>query len=77
MRKVYLTLRCEFDPEGVVRPVEFLWEDGRRFPVDRVLDVRRAVSLKTGGRGIRYTVRVLDREVCLYRDGDRWYLEAP
>ena len=43
--------------------------------MDRVLDLKRAPILKLGGKGIRYTCRVKDRIVLLFRDGDRWYLE--
>ena len=77
MRKVFLHVNCAFDPDGGVRPVDFLWEDGRRYEVDRILDRRRAVSFKTGGQGICYTCRVLGRTLRLFREGDKWYLEVP
>jgi hypothetical protein len=77
MRKVFLHVNCEFDPDGEVRPVNFLWEDGRRYDVDRILDCRRAVSFKVGGQGICYTCRVLGRTLRLFREGDKWYMEAP
>jgi hypothetical protein len=53
-----------------------VWEDGRRFPVDRVLDVRQAHSLKTGGTGMRYTVRLGGQSTYLFYEGPRWFVEA-
>ena len=52
------------------------WEDGRRFEVDRLLDVRRAAALKAGGQGVRYTVRILGKETYLFEDEGRWFVEA-
>ena len=57
--KTYVDVLARFDAAGKVTPIRIKWEDGRVFPVDRVLDVRRAASLKGGGLGVRYTVRIL------------------
>ena len=48
---------------------------GRRFPVERVLDVRRAAATKAGGQGIRYTCRILGHETYLFEDDGRWFVE--
>ena len=75
MDKVFLCVRCSCSPEGDVEPTSFVWINGRRYDVDRVLDRRRAPSLLVGGKGVRYTCRVMDRTLYLFRDGDRWYAE--
>jgi hypothetical protein len=64
--------------DGRVTPLEVRWEDGRRFEVDKVLDRRQARSLKTGGTGTRYTVRVGGRTTYLFYDDYRgaWFVEA-
>ena len=56
--KRYVTVVSQTDETGEVTPLTIVWEDGRRYGIDRVLDRRQAHSLKTGGTGIRYTVRV-------------------
>ena len=61
---------------GRVRPRRIYWEDGRSFAVDRLLDTRRAAATKAGGQGIRYTCRVRGREVYLFEDEGRWFVEA-
>lgn len=61
--------------DGTVRPLAIVWEDGRRFEVERVLDVRRAASLKVGGTGVRYLVRIQNRDTFLFYEEPRWFVE--
>jgi len=75
-RRAYVKVVVEYSPEGSIRPLMVEWEDGRRFEVDRLLDVRRAASTKAGGQGMRYTVRILGRETYLFEDEGRWFVEA-
>ena len=73
--KVYVGVNAEFKPDGTLIPRSVLWEDGRVFEIDRILDVRRAASLKAGGTGIRYTVRIGSRETFLFLEEGRWFAE--
>ena len=75
-RRVYVNVIARHDEQGRVRPLEVEWEDGRRFGVDRLLDVRSAAALKAGGQGLRYTVRILGKETYLFEDEGRWFVEA-
>ena len=52
------------------------WTDGRKYEIDRVTDVRQAPSLKGGGLGVRYTVKVRGKEVYLFEDEGRWFVEG-
>ena len=54
--KVYVAVVARYSPEGELRPLSVQWEDGRSFSIDRILDVRRAASLKAGGAGIRLSL---------------------
>lgn len=47
--KIFVEVTARFDTDGSLTPLDLVWEDGRRYPIDRVLDVRRAASLKAGG----------------------------
>ena len=51
--KINLKVHAEFDIDGSIRPTSIVWEDGRVFAIDRILDIRRAASLKAGGMGMR------------------------
>ena len=74
-RRRYVKVIVEYSPEGNVRPRAVEWEDGRRFTVDRLLDVRRAASTRAGGQGMRYTVRIWGKETYLFEDDGRWFVE--
>jgi hypothetical protein len=74
--KQFVGVISRHDPDGRNTPLEIVWEDGRRFEIDKVLDVRRAASLKAGGAGIRYTCRIRNRNIFLYDEEGRWFLEG-
>ena len=73
--KVYVEVTAHFDLEGNITPLSVIWEDGRIFEIDRVLDARRAASLKAGGVGIRYLCKILGKESYLFYEGPRWFVE--
>ena len=74
--KKYVEVTAKFDVDGTVFPLEIQWEDGAKFEIDRILDVRQAASLKAGGTGIRYTCRIRGREKYLWLEETRWFIEA-
>lgn len=74
--KVYVSVQAEFDPDGQVMPKSILWTDDRVYEIDRVLDMRRAASRKVGGHGILYLVRIQGKITNLFREEDRWFVEA-
>lgn len=74
-KKTFVGVRALFDTAGNITPLCVLWADGRRFAVDKVLDVRPCASLKCGGFGVRYTCRIGMRETYLFLEENRWYVE--
>ena len=74
--RAYVRVLMDVDELGKVQPLKSYWEDGRGYEVDRLVDVRRAASTKVGGRGIRYTCRIRGREIYLFEDDGRWFVEA-
>ncbi len=76
MKKVYVRVLAEFDENGMILPRSIRWEDGRRFTVDEVADVRPAASTKVGGSGMRYACRIAGKYVYLFRDRSRWFMEG-
>lgn len=73
--KVYVEVVAKFDPEGGLLPQSIRWEDGTVYEIDKVLQVCRAASLKAGGAGIRYTVRICNKETYLFLEENRWFVE--
>lgn len=74
-RKHYVEVIARCDEAGQVTPLAIIWEDGRRFDIDRVLDVRPAASRRVGGQGMRYRVLVQGREKVLFFEGPAWFVE--
>jgi hypothetical protein len=84
-RRVYVAVTAAFDTGGAMTPTSLLWEDGRRFEIDRVLDMRPAAAMKAGGQGDRFTVRINGRQSYLFFEHSsdrqsgapgRWFVEA-
>ena len=75
-RKVYVEVTARFDTDGRITPLSLTWEGGTVFEIGRVLDYRRAASLKAGGIGMRYTVRIGNQQSYLYYEDPRWFVEA-
>jgi len=73
--KKLVTVIAEFTTNGDVSPKTLVWEDGRRFDVDQIMDIRKCASLKSGGRGLRYTCRIRNKTLYLFREDDTWFWE--
>lgn len=75
--KIYVEVIVKFLKDGGMRPLEIVWADGQRFPVDRVKYIERVPS-KVGALIVkRFTVLTCGFEKYLYyEDGkERWFVE--
>ena len=54
--KVYVAVNASFDENGRIIPKSLVWEDGRKYLIDKVTDIRQAAAMKAGGQGDRYTI---------------------
>ena len=75
-QKRYVKVTSVTDEDGTIMPIAVEWEDGRVYEIDRVLDRRHAASLKVGGTGVRYLVRIGHATTYLFHEDPRWYVEA-
>lgn len=82
--KVYVGVKVAFDETGRMRPVSIRWEDGRKYMIDRVTDIKQASAMRCGGQGDRYTIWVNNHQTYLFFErnasltGDnigRWFVE--
>lgn len=73
--KVYVGVTASFSPDGKITPLFVAWEDGSRYEIDEVVDIRQAPSLRGGGLGLRFTVRIGARSTYLWFERDRWFVE--
>lgn len=75
--KQFVSVEAKFDTDGNLLPLCICWEDGRKFEIDRITDIRYAASLKSGGTGLRYTCRIRNQIRYLFLDDNRWFIEVP
>jgi len=74
--KKYVEIIAKFEPGGRLMPLEIVWDDGRRFEIDKILEIRKASSPKVGGAGIRYKCMIYGQERFLFlEDNCRWFVE--
>lgn len=75
--KKYVPVLVHFDTEGKMRPVMIEFgEDGQKYEIDRVSDIRRAACQSVGGVGDRYTVHIQGKESYLWFEKGRWFVAA-
>lgn len=74
MEKRYVPVIVRFDAEGKLRPLEIEFDEGHKFQIDKVLDVRRAACQSVGGVGDRYTCRIQGKEAYLWLEKGRWFI---
>ena len=82
--KVYVAVRTDFLSDGTMLPREITWEDGEKFEIDRITDIRQAATMKAGGQGDRYTIFVRGKKSYLFFERStnltgnnigRWFVE--
>ena len=82
--KVYVAVKADFREDGLMLPREITWENGHKYGIDRVTDVRPAAAMRAGGQGDRYTVMIGGHQSYLFFERStnlagnnigRWFVE--
>ena len=82
--KVYVPVDVRFDENGRMLPHFITWEDGHRYEIDRVTDIRPAPAQRAGGQGDRYTIWIKGQQSYLFFERcatvtgcslGRWFVE--
>ena len=82
--KVYVDVTVAFNSRGIMIPKMLIWEDGRKYEIDKVTDIRQAAAMKAGGQGDRYTVIINGQQSYLFFERSsnltgniigRWFVE--
>ena len=73
--KIYVSVELIVDEEGGILPTAIIWEDGHKFDIDKVTDVRYAASQKAGGIGTRYTCKIMGQQRYLFFEDPKWFVE--
>lgn len=84
-KRIYVDVDVRFDPSGRMVPHAFVWQDGRSYQIDKVLEVRPAHAEKAGGQGDRYKVKIRGQERAMFFEHatdssspnvGRWFVEG-
>ena len=82
--KVYVQVTAVFTEDGLMLPRYLVWEDGVRYKIDCVGDIKQAAAMRCGGQGDRYTIYIKGKQSYLYFERScsltgnnlgRWFVE--
>lgn len=76
MTKSYVSVLVWFNEEGKKEPKEIILNE-QKFEITKVIKMVNAASLKVGGIGERYTVKINNTETFLFfeKETGRWFVE--
>lgn len=74
MEKKYVKVVLEIDEMGRKTPKTVIYND-EKFEIDKVIDVKTAPSMKVGGVGERYRVRIKGKETYIFFEKNKWFVE--
>ncbi|HAM62858.1 MAG: hypothetical protein A2Y20_00260 [Firmicutes bacterium GWF2_51_9] len=73
--KEYVDVVIYHRKDGQIKPLYIVWHNGVEYPIDKVMQITRAASLRAGGTGIRYTCLIQGSQRYLFLEEDRWFIE--
>ena len=82
--KVYVDVDATFNQDGKMIPRSLVWEDGTRYVIDKVRDIRQAAAMIAGGQGDRYEISINGHQSYLFFERStnlsgnvigRWFVE--
>lgn len=73
--KKYVKVVALIDKEGKLMPLFLIWDNGTKYTIDKIVEMRKAYSV-VGGGGILYRCRILNREYNLFYEINRWFIES-
>lgn len=71
----YITVVAKMNESGTPIPLYIIWDSGKEYLIDKVLDIRKKASTKGGGAGLRYLVKIKNNERFLFLKDDKWFIE--
>ena len=73
--KKYVDVLTVMGKNEVLKPVAVLWDNGIKYEIDRVLQIRNKAS-SVGGCGLCYECVIQGQKRELYFERTRWFLES-
>ena len=76
LKKEYIKVCAVFTKDGKIVPKSFLYSDGNKYKIDRIIDVKNRKASKSGGSGMCYELVIQGQTKYLYMDDNKWYIEV-
>ena len=74
MQKTFVKVVVEYDTVGNKKPLKIYWGN-KSFDIEKVIEVKNRASLKVGGVGERYLVKILNTQTYLFYEDGKWFVE--
>ena len=74
MKKTYVKVLLEMDELGNKYPKLIEFNDNK-YEIDRILDIKKCASMKVGGVGERYTIRIGANTTYMFYENGKWFVE--
>lgn len=71
----YINVIAKMEIDGIPKPIEIIWENGKSYNISKITDIRKKASTKGGGAGLRYTCIINDKERFLFLVDYKWLIE--
>lgn len=73
-RKEYVQVIALFTPEWNLIPKIVILGDGRKFAIDKIVDIRRAATRRPGMPPLQYTCLIWGQKCFLFfEDNNKWF----
>ena len=73
--KRYIDVELLQQKDGTIIPLSLVWNDGRKFNIDKVISKEKRIS-SVGGCGMRFTCLIQGKMRYLYLEKDKWFIES-
>ena len=70
---VYVDITARINKDGQIFPLSLIWQDGREFPVDRLLNTVPSV-LPQGGEALCFICLIKGKRKELYLRDGKWFV---
>lgn len=74
MRKKYVKVLTEINEEGFKTPKIIVYNDVK-YEIDKVIDIKNRSSMKVGGIGEKYSIRIGNNITSIFFENGRWFVE--
>ena len=67
----FIDVEATMQTSGIPIPNKIIWDSGKVYEIDKVLEIKKRASTKGGGAGLRYLVKLKNQGMTILRSGRR------